>query len=112
MRKRWRNYNVSLTVLLLVVSIWNISLSRSSQDDQDHDRCDGGRHMEDILVGVEEYGPGIWLGRWNRTIVRTNTQFPYNTVWGTLLTMLQLPAGCNAVDVGANDGNGDVCISE
>ena len=106
MRKWWGHSSVSLPVLLLVVTIWNISVSRYPQDDQDHDRGDGDRHMEDILVGVEEYGPGIWLGRWNRTIVRTNTQFPYNTVWGTLLTMLELPAGCNAVD---NDGNERGC---
>ena len=104
MRKWWGHSSVSLPVLLLVVTIWNISVSRYPQDDQDHDHGDRGRHMEDILVGVEKYGPGIWLGRWNRTIVRTNTQFPYNTVWGTLLTMLELPARCNAVDVGANDG--------
>ena len=59
-----------------IVTIWNISLSKSPQDDQDHDHGDGGRHMEDILVGVQEYGPGVWLGRWNRTIVSINVQLP------------------------------------
>ena len=106
MRKWWGHSSVSLPVLLLVVTIWNISVSRYPQDDQDHDCGDGDRHMEDILVGVQEYGPGVWLGSWNRSIVSINFQLPYNTVWATLLTMLQLPAGCNAVDIGANDGNG------
>ena len=109
MRKWWGHFSVSLPALLLVVTIWNISISRFPPDDEASTNVEGGRHMEDILVGVEEYGPGIWLGRWNGTIVRTNTQLPYNTVWGTLLTMLQLPAGCNAVDIGANDGNERGC---
>ena len=112
MREGWGHFIVLLPALLLVVIIWNISVSRFPPHDEASTRGDGGRHMEDILVGVEEYGPGIWLGRWNGTIVRTNTQLPYNTVWGTLLTMLQLPAGCNAVDIGANDGNGELGLSE
>ena len=62
------------------------------------------RHMEDVLVGVQEYGHGIMLGTWNQSLVTSNTQLPYNEQWAALLRMLDMPPGCNAVDIGANDG--------
>ena len=62
------------------------------------------RHMEDVLVGVQEYGHGIRLGTWNQSLVTSNTQLPYNEQWAALLRMLDMPPGCNAVDIGANDG--------
>ena len=65
------------------------------------------RHMEDVLVGVQEYGHGIRLGTWNQSLVTSNTQLPYNEQWAALLRMLDMPPGCNAVDIGANDG---VCV--
>ena len=62
------------------------------------------RHMEEVLVGVQEYGHGIMLGTWNQSLVTSNTQLPYNEQWAALLRMLDMPPGCNAVDIGANDG--------
>ena len=62
------------------------------------------RHMEEVVVGVQEYGHGIMLGTWNQSLVTSNTQLPYNEQWAALLRMLDMPPGCNAVDIGANDG--------
>ena len=62
------------------------------------------RHMEEVLVGVQEYGHGIMLGTWNQSLLTSNTQLPYNEQWAALLRMLDMPPGCNAVDIGANDG--------
>ena len=60
--------------------------------------------MEEVLVGAQEYGHGIRLGTWNQSLVTSNTQLPYNEQWAALLQMLDMPPGCNAVDIGANDG--------
>ena len=50
MRKWWGHFSVSLPALLLVVTIWNISVSRFPPHDEASTRGDGGSHMEDILV--------------------------------------------------------------
>ena len=60
--------------------------------------------MEEVLVGVQEYGPGIRLGTWNQSLLTSNPQLPHNEQWAALLRMLNMPPGCNAVDIGANDG--------
>ena len=50
MREGWGHFIVLLPALLLVVIIWNISVSRFPPHDEASTRGDGGRHMEDILV--------------------------------------------------------------
>ena len=61
-------------------------------------------HMEEVLVGVEDWGRGIRMGKWNQSIIPVGRVHPYNEHWANLVTVLQLKTGCNAVDIGANDG--------
>ena len=59
---------------------------------------------EKLLVGYETYGNNIKLGKWNQSIVTANERLAYNKVWTKVLRTLGMPPGCNAVDIGANDG--------
>ena len=59
---------------------------------------------EKLLVGYETYGKDIKLGKWNQSVIRSNDKHAYNDDWGKILRALRLPLGCNAVDIGANDG--------
>ena len=66
---------------------------------------------EKLLVGYENYGNNIKLGKWNKSLVEINVNLAYNEHWAKILKMLRLPPGCNAVDIGANDGKGgDIVI--
>ena len=91
--------SVYITCIILSVTIIMIVWHTSSPPHKYK-----GRHMEEVLVGVQEYGHGIRLGTWNQSILTSNTQLPYNEQWAALLRMLDMPPGCNAVDIGANDG--------
>ena len=64
---------------------------------------DNTSHFEETLLGIEDYSHGIRLGKWNDSSIH----IPFNEVWGHVITMLKLPTRCNAVDIGANDGNID-----
>ena len=65
---------------------------------------------EKLLLGYENYGNNIKLGKWNKSLVEINVNLAYNEHWAKILKMLRLPPGCNAVDIGANDGkDGDNC---
>ena len=59
---------------------------------------------EKLLVGYTNYGGSIKLGNWNRSLVEINVNHEYNEQWAKIIKMLRLPPGCNAVDIGANDG--------
>ena len=60
---------------------------------------------EKVLVGYETYGNNIKLGKWNQSIVPVGyLRFEYNEHWAKVLRALGMPPGCNAVDIGANDG--------
>ena len=59
---------------------------------------------EKLLEGYQNYGDTIKLGRWNQSLVEINSKGLYNEHWARILKMLRLPTGCNAVDIGANDG--------
>ena len=60
---------------------------------------------EKLLVGYETYGNYIKLGKWNQSIIPVGyLRHDYNEVWAQVLRALGLPPGCNAVDIGANDG--------
>ena len=59
---------------------------------------------EKLLVGYETYGKDIKLGKWNQSVIRSNDKHAYNEDWGKILRTLRRPRGCNAVDIGANDG--------
>ena len=59
---------------------------------------------EKLLVGYTNYGGNIKLGKWNRSLVEINVNHAYNEQWAKIIKMLRLPPGCNAVDIGANDG--------
>ena len=59
---------------------------------------------EKILEGYENYGSNIKLGKWNKSLVDFNYNLAYNEEWAKIIKMLRLPSGCNAVDIGANDG--------
>ena len=59
---------------------------------------------EKLLEGYQKYGNNIKLGKWNESLVEFNYNLAYNEQWAKILKMLRLPPGCNAVDIGANDG--------
>ena len=59
---------------------------------------------EKLLIGYQKYGNNIRLARWNQSIVEINVHQGYHEEWARILKMLRLPPGCNAVDIGANDG--------
>ena len=61
---------------------------------------------EKLLEGYQNYGSNIKLGKWNRSLVEININLAYNKQWAKIIQMLRLPPGCNAVDIGANDGKG------
>ena len=63
---------------------------------------------EKLLVGVETYGNNIKLGKWNQSICNVNVRIGYNEVWAKVLRALGMPPNCNAVDIGANDGETSV----
>ena len=63
---------------------------------------------EKLLVGYETYGNNIKLGKWNQSIVNVNLRVDYNEYWAQVLRALGMPPGCNAVDIGANDGETSV----
>ena len=64
---------------------------------------------EKLLVGYETYGNNIKLGKWNQSIISVGyLRHDYNEVWAKVLRALGLPPGCNAVDIGANDGETSV----
>ena len=90
--------SVYITCILLSVTmiVWHTPYKTTTSSQR--------RHMEEVVVGVQEYGHGIMLGTWNQSLVTSNTQLPYNEQWAALLRMLDMPPGCNAVDIGANDG--------
>ena len=60
---------------------------------------------EKLLVGYQTYGPNIKMGKWNKSVVELNPSHAYNKDWERIIKMLRLPPGCNAVDIGANDGD-------
>ena len=64
---------------------------------------DNTSHFEETLLGIEDYSHGIRLGKWKDSSIH----IPFNEVWGHVIAMLKLPTRCNAVDIGANDGNID-----
>ena len=75
-----------------------------------HDFEENGRKYyfgdtEKLLVGYETYGKHIKLGKWNQSIYTYNIKHGYNEEWAKIFKMMRLPPGCNAVDIGANDGN-------
>ena len=39
-------------------------------------------HMEEVLVGVEDWGRGIRMGKWNQSIIPVGRVHPYNEHWG------------------------------
>ena len=59
---------------------------------------------EKLLEGYQNYGNNIKLGKWNESLVEFNYNLAYNEQWAKILKMLRLPPECNAVDIGANDG--------
>ena len=68
---------------------------------------------EKLLVGYETYGNNIKLGKWNQSIVSVgglggSIRYDYNEVWAQVLRALGMPPSCNAVDIGANDGETSV----
>ena len=63
--------------------------------------------IEKILVGYETYGNNIKLGKWNQSIVPVG-YVDYNEYWVQVLRALGMPPGCNAVDIGANNGETSV----
>ena len=87
--KRLRQY-IYLTSIILGLQVSIFHILKISDDKKD---------IEDTLLGVDDYSHGIQLGRWTNS-----NHIPYNEVWGSVVTMLKLPTGCNAVDIGANDG--------
>ena len=66
---------------------------------------------EKLLVGYETYGKNIKLGKWNQSMVTSNDKHAYNEHWAEILRRLRLPRGCNAVDIGANDGERVMYVS-
>ena len=66
---------------------------------------------EKLLVGYETYGKNIKLGKWNQSMVTSNDKHAYNEHWAKILRRLRLPRGCNAVDIGANDGERVMYVS-
>ena len=64
-----------------------------------------------LLEGYQNYGNNIKLGMWNRSRVEINIKGGYNEYWARILKMLGQPLGCNAVDIGANDGKSMVVIN-
>ena len=56
------------------------------------------------LVGVVDWREGIKLGVWNGSVNKRIDEMEYNENWRKLVEMFNLPADCNAVDIGANDG--------
>ena len=56
------------------------------------------------LVEVVEWREGIKLGVWNGSVNKRIEELEYNENWRKLVEMFSLPADCNAVDIGANDG--------
>ena len=88
---------IYLTFIILGLQVTVFHILKISDDKKD---------IEDTLLGVDNYSHGIQLGRWTNS-----NHIPYNEVWGSVVTMLKLPAGCNAVDIGANDGKTKIEIS-
>ena len=56
------------------------------------------------LVEVVEWREGIKLGVWNGSVNKRIEELEYNENWRELVEMFNLPSDCNAVDIGANDG--------
>lgn len=57
------------------------------------------------LVAVGEWREGIKLGVWNGSVNKRLEELEYNQDWKELVKMFNLPADCNVVDIGANDGD-------
>merc|ERR1712227_265950 len=38
-------------------------------------------HMEEVLVGVEDWGRGIRMGKWNQSVIPVGRVHPYNEHW-------------------------------
>ena len=93
--KRIRQY-IYLTSIILGLEVTIFHILKISDDKKD---------IKNALLGVDDYSHGIQLGRWTNS-----NHIPYNEVWGSLVTMLKLKAGCNAVDIGANDGKNKISL--
>ena len=92
-------------MLVILVTTWTVlhlAVTESSDSSSGSPYTLG--HMEEVLVGVEDWGRGIRMGKWNQSIIPVGRVHPYNEHWANLVTALQLKTGCNAVDIGANDG--------
>ena len=82
----------------------NHAVKDVKRDPQSHENNYYGETAK-LLVGYQNYGNSIKLGMWNRSLLGgVNIKGGYDRHWARILKMLGLPPGCNAVDIGANDG--------
>ena len=113
MKRHKTYYYFSLTVFFLwfcnVFVINHHSVKDVKRDPQSHENNYFGETAK-LLEGYQNYGNNIKLGMWNRSLVEINIKGGYNEYWARILKMLGLPPGCNAVDIGANDGKGRLPI--
>ena len=105
--KRHKTYYFLSTVFFLwfcnVFVINHHSVKDVKRDPQSHENNYFGETAK-LLEGYQNYGSNIKLGKWNKSLVEFNYNLAYNEQWAKILKMLRLPPGCNAVDIGANDG--------
>ena len=83
-------------LLSVLLNVFPISIS------DEHSKLDYG--SQGHLVGVVDWREGIKLGVWNGSVNKKIDEMEYNENWRKLVEMFNLPADCNAVDIGANDG--------
>ena len=61
-----------------------------------------------VVTGVENWKHGLKHAVWNQTYYRNDISFlEYNEYWEEILSMFNLnkpESGCNAIDIGANEG--------
>ena len=107
---RHKTYYFLSTVFFLwfcnVFVINHHSVKDVKRDPQSHENNYFGE-IAKLLKGYQNYGENIKLGMWNRPL---GSPGGYNKHWARILKMLGLPPGCNAVDIGANDGKGRLPI--
>ena len=103
-------YNKTFYILSTLVFLWFLNvcvINKTRQISSDSVKNTKQYYFGDtekLLVGYETYGKDIKLGKWNQSVIRSNDKHAYNEHWGKILRALRLPLGCNAVDIGANDG--------
>ena len=114
--KRHKTYYFLSTVFFLwfcnvfVINHHSVKDVKREPQSQSHENNYFGETAK-LLEGYQKYGDNIKLGVWNRSRVEINIKGGYNEYWARILKMLGQPPGCNAVDIGANDGKRMVVIN-